>query len=399
MKGCSLSGGLRRAPRSNISERLHGCASNPPYGTKTKQMTQNTAKNINGQWFGKYNGSSSGMINIDLDNMGTCFKGHGFIKDYDEKIQDIFLEIEIDSSNNTSASSYEIDPDDKINWKTKKVALCKVDLVYDILKIDLNINNKTVSAEIERSKADKPSEYQSLNNITNWKSFKEYINDIGHQCYIFRGQSEKKRLRTSFHRTGRSDLRRYYHEDIKTLHRQLSQRTSHYFNLSNHEERGAFFNLAQHHDFPTPLLDWTFSPYVAAFFAYRRLKKSDVINAKPEEKVRIFILNKEKWKENVKEIPTFEFARPYFSIYEFPSINNERLVPQQSVSSLTSVDDIETYIREKEIITKHTYLQVIDLPSNERQKVMKELSVMGVNAGSLFPGIEGTCEALRERFF
>jgi hypothetical protein len=36
---------------------------------------------------------------------------------------------------------------------------------------------------------------------------------------------------------------------------------------------------------------------------------------------------------------------------------------------------------------------------SERPLVMRELSVMGITAGSLFPGLDGACEELRERFF
>jgi hypothetical protein len=46
-----------------------------------------------------------------------------------------------------------------------------------------------------------------------------------------------------------------------------------------------------------------------------------------------------------------------------------------------------------------SFLRIVDLPRNERPKVMQELSVMGISAGSLFPGLDGTCEELRERFF
>jgi hypothetical protein len=46
-----------------------------------------------------------------------------------------------------------------------------------------------------------------------------------------------------------------------------------------------------------------------------------------------------------------------------------------------------------------TYLRVIDLPVGERMLVMNELAYMGITAGSLFPGLDGACEELRERFF
>jgi len=45
------------------------------------------------------------------------------------------------------------------------------------------------------------------------------------------------------------------------------------------------------------------------------------------------------------------------------------------------------------------FLQIIDLPLKERPLVMKELGGMGITAGSLFPGLDGTCEELRERPF
>jgi hypothetical protein len=74
------------------------------------------------------------------------------------------------------------------------------------------------------------------------------------------------------------------------------------------------------------------------------------------------------------------------------------MIPQQAVSSATNVDDIESYIKSKETGGK-SYLQMIDLPVKERDLALRELSVMGITAGSLFPGLDGACEELRERFF
>ena len=44
-------------------------------------------------------------------------------------------------------------------------------------------------------------------------------------------------------------------------------------------------------------------------------------------------------------------------------------------------------------------MQAIDLPATERREVMRELGLMGINAGSLFPGLDGACQQLKERFF
>jgi len=57
----------------------------------------------------------------------------------------------------------------------------------------------------------------------------------------------------------------------------------------------------------------------------------------------------------------------------------------------------ETYIRSMETAEKQ-YLRIIDLPLTERPRVMRELSIMGITAGSLFPDWMVTAKKLRERF-
>jgi hypothetical protein len=104
------------------------------------------------------------------------------------------------------------------------------------------------------------------------------------------------------------------------------------------------------------------------------------------------------WRGTYNQIPKVTSCPPHFSIQEFIAIDNERLIPQQSISSITKIDDIESYIHSRETAERR-YLQMIDLPVSERPHVMRELSVMGITAGLLFPGLDGACEELKERNF
>src|SRR5438874_13040116 len=84
---------------------------------------------------------------------------------------------------------------------------------------------------LPRSKADQPSDLVPL--VKNWAEFMEYVSNLKGCRYLFRGQNEPWRLRTSFHRRGRADLGRFLNEDVPTLYKHLSARTKHVFNLKN----------------------------------------------------------------------------------------------------------------------------------------------------------------------
>jgi hypothetical protein len=125
----------------------------------------------------------------------------------------------------------------------------------------------------------------------------------------------------------------------------------------------------------------------------------DASEADSDDRVRIFIFDRRKWHENFKHIP---FLRPTglnLSIMDFMPLENERAIPQQSVSTVTNIDDIEAYIAGAERTSGHIYLTVVDLPVYERPDVMRELRMMGITASTLFPGLDGVCEDLRERSF
>jgi hypothetical protein len=184
--------------------------------------------------------------------------------------------------------------------------------------------------------------------------------------------------------------------DVAQLNKLLSSLTTHWFDLANPLQYGAFLNLVQHHGYPTPLLDWTWSPYVASFFAFRRLApKSETISSPA---IRIYRFDLREW----NKLPRFDklfLVKPHVSVLDALAFDNTRVIPQQAISTISNIDDIESHIRAIEANNGMTFLEAIDLPATDRQAVMQELALMGVTAGALFPGIDGACESLREQNF
>jgi hypothetical protein len=81
------------------------------------------------------------------------------------------------------------------------------------------------------------------------------------------------------------------------------------------------------------------------------------------------------------------------------ALENERAVPQQALSTVTNVDDVEGYILDMKRPDEAPFLQAIDLPFEERGKVRNELFLMGITHATMYPGIEGICTGMRHALF
>lgn len=367
---------------------------------------------IAGQWIGTFEGGRSGEIILDLDRTEVGAEGSAYLFDNDKNFPGVFAQLRTNNSDIEQILRVGLTPLHPYSGEAMSIEALR-GLLPDVtfaaqIDVTMKVDEHRMtlewtpqskvkgSAHLKRSAADKPSEYLPDPDINCWEDFRRHAVSFEPRKFIFRGQSDRRRLRTSFHRTSRKDLERFMRNDIPHLHRLLMSRTRHMFDLSSGVDHGAFLNLIQHHGYPTPLLDWTHSPFVAAYFAFasppnvRRMK---------EDTARIFMFDSQLWLNSFTQLQKLHFARQHFSLMEAYVIENERAIPQQALSSVTNVDDIETLIQQREATSSKSFLKVYDIPYSERPKILRELSLMGITEGSLFPGIEGFCKDARNRLF
>jgi hypothetical protein len=365
---------------------------------------------LQGQWVGRSHGTNTGHVVIELDDVGDHYEGRAYVFDDRPDLPSTIAVIELPKGTKEhTAPTIHLNPLepftlDLMSWQqfdarfpkitAPRTASAKWTLGENNIRIDWATPIGTQGhADLERVYGDKPSELVPIADVNSWEQFRRYIRDFEPYKFMYRGQeSNKWRLRTAFHRTDRSDLLKFMQVDVAALHQHLSNLTAHFFQLTYPIENAAFISLAQHHGYPTPLLDWTYSPFIAAYFAFKRA-------AKPVEKVRIFLLDREQWRADFRQLEKVTPARPHFSILDAIALNNPRMIPQQALSTVTNVEDIETYVNERSKGTGRTYLRVIDLPIDDRKEALRELSMMGLTPGSLFPGLDGACNQLKDRFF
>jgi len=242
---------------------------------------------------------------------------------------------------------------------------------------------------------------QGKEDIVTWGRFKELVQQTveSKATLFYRGQRDSNwKLRTSFHREAeqvRLTLLRYLDEIIPSIHYEITGEISHQFDLSDSLQFGAFLALLQHHGFPTPLLDWTLSPYIAAYFAFR-----DVEEKKPtSDYVKLFAFDCPGWAQTYQQQYNLRESTPYISVIRpFPRFN-PRLVPQQGCFTVTNVDDMEAHLQACEAHAKRRFLWIARISVKEKIKVMRELAMMGITERSLFPGLDGCCRTMRSHFF
>lgn len=141
----------------------------------------------------------------------------------------------------------------------------------------------------------------------------------------------------------------------------------------------AFELLARHHGLPGPLLDWTRSPYVAAFFAF--------IDGNPsaDGSVAIFALDRARVDPNAldPDIPQVEFVDEP-ELVQF----NQRALQQRGVFLRRS----QARRRLEDVLGGA--LTKFRLPAEEKPAALADLDQMMVNATTLFYDLESAARTV-----
>jgi len=217
-----------------------------------------------------------------------------------------------------------------------------------------------------------------INTINNVSEYLDVIRKRGFVC-CYRGQTQDWPLIPSL---GRLKNRKFL-DGLLEIEEEIVEKFTQYSYPYLENKSISYFECliqTQHYGLPTRLLDFTLNPLIALYFA-----------------VEENIFNSEGVVWGIDEfgqtkIPSIDEDN---IIFYAPAHTNNRIINQNSIFA---VFPIKRYT--EEIIPLESYnlriFQKIIIPSNIKESIKKELNILGINKMSVYPGIEGIVEKIKE---
>lgn len=255
--------------------------------------------------------------------------------------------------------------------------------------------------------------------ITSIRSFKEYVEHVTHRskAWIFRGQERAEwPLASSLERA--LEARGIPLEKAPEIERQIIRDFRRRYEGPQFDliQEDTLYCMAvmQHHGAPTRLLDWTYSPYVAAKFALERgfvdrvpavwcLRAQWAVEHVEQTDKRFIQRSCDHSRKDSSFVPLFMEQRRACAYPENALNLNERLIVQQGVFVCPG-DVGKTMKANFEAMPgwndqANLFKLTLDLDKNGFDEFSDCLRRMNVSSAALFPGIDGVARSQNEHLF
>ena len=248
--------------------------------------------------------------------------------------------------------------------------------------------------------------FEELNDLVFKDCYDEKIGRYRNN-YVYRGLKDSKySLITSLNRICGHDLSL---ED--TVIRNFKK-----YGYADLDSKDSFWQIiatGQHFGLPTRLLDWTYSPLVAAHFVTADINAYDkdgviyAINTKDSVKTLPEALKKEleesrttsftismieKYAKDFNELSKLS-DKPFFMFYEPASADN-RMINQYSLFSLCS--DPKYLIND--LADEDSSMYKIIIPKEVKLEIRDKLDYINISERVIFPGLDSVCSWISRRY-
>lgn len=172
----------------------------------------------------------------------------------------------------------------------------------------------------------------------------------------------------------------------------LLTNTPHYFLVKNaadeHMEMYRYFAYLRHHNFPSPLLDWTQCEYVAAYFAFRNVKKRV-----KKVSVYLFLEYAGSGKSATRQYPYIEGLGPNVQAHPRHNVQKSQYTLCTAKKTLSGEGKAKWYYAEHDKArreqtdsneNRQDLLWKIELPFCNKDDFSTRLDAMGINEDGLF---------------
>jgi FRG domain len=233
--------------------------------------------------------------------------------------------------------------------------------------------------------------------IESWEEYLSVISDSPYQHWAFRGQrdasaplfSALSRYLISFGVNPRA-----WPDQEERILRIFKRKAIHFLDVvPDREDDFEWLALMQDHGAPTRLLDFTWSPYVAAFFALHNTTTEAVIWAcNPFEIEKMKHVDLKKPGSFRKH---FLSGADSFVYLGQPPAMNRRLIAQSGTFLVPAILDksIDQILKDYPS-PKQTLIKFILPAEKVREKGMHELYRMNITQATLFPDLDGLARSL-----
>ncbi|NWG93644.1 MAG: FRG domain-containing protein [Parvularculaceae bacterium] len=237
------------------------------------------------------------------------------------------------------------------------------------------------------------------NNFARWADFKRHfaedLSSAGRliETFAFRGQADSRwNICSAFDRACSSEIQdrtAYYRKMLGFFSYQVRQYGEDFDGMKAADKAA----IAQHYGMPTRLIDWTKSPYVAAFMAF----SAAIIENRMSDgaRVAIWALNLIEYENAVAASP----EAPCFSKVETRRLENDRVWRQAGlfIEATSAEVDFTSYVEKLEGAAAAVILRKFTIPAREAQAALNDLILMGLTPASLYPDRDGAAKYVQLR--